>query len=914
VKTIVKGALRDEKGYVLTLVLTLLVLGGLILTPLLGLMSTGLIAGQVYENKMYEYYAADAGIEDALWRLLNEEMDNINWPLRYDLPGLVNNKQVRVAIESVWLLEGLSDLGLPNSQPAEGDSNYGNDHWTVTGAINIDNTANYIIDITSDEPDAENATVDHIGVWLPRGYSYVEGSVEINGVAIGEDDLVKDPDPLEGILHKGGTVLVWDFSGVTFGMLSKNISSSPSGGCPPAAKFPPSVRLSFDYTGSGEVTEVDGGERVYTTAGSDTFTVPAGVTSVTVEVWGGGGGGGGRSSSRSGGAGGGGGGAYAEGTVSVTPGESYTVMVGAGGAGGPTGNNDGDDGEDSWFGSPSTVLACGGEGGEGGTSGDGGRGGRASDSEGSVRYSGGDGADGTNSRSGGGGGGAGDSEDGEDANRTTGGDGGNEGGGDGANGRSSNGAGSSGVDPGGGGSGAYRESSWWGGGGEACAGGDGAPGKIILHYQTEEPQERVIAKGFFSWILLGDSRIAWDNQAGIFHIVSQAASDLDLGVQAGTTVETYTARSFRRYSAGTGGATSAVQGDYIAIGNSLMTSCWETRTSVGPPCDYICPHDSRGLYHTESSATINGDAVPTDAGIEKAYLYWTAYLKDSNKPDEEVRLTVNDGPDISVEAKTAFVKDLQDLGGGGGVEGWQYSCFADVTSQVKAITTDVNGTRFTVGGVSTTPATEASCENQWGCNQPAWNEFANAAWSMIIIYSSQEKETHQIYLYHDALPLWRHNAEFTVTGFEAPEVDEGDMNAQLAVFVAEGDPHYDDDYLKFKGAQTDFHLLGDPDESDPNPYNNVFNGYSTSTGFQPSELEGQTPGRITGVDMDVYTEDKDGVQLSDIVKPGDTSATIRLELEDSSDYIMLVYVVFSVRSIVALGEGFDVGTMTYKIG
>lgn len=71
-KTIMKGAIRGQKGAaVLTLVLILLVLGGLILTPLLGLMGTGLMSGQVYEKKTAELYAADAGVEDAIWKIQN---------------------------------------------------------------------------------------------------------------------------------------------------------------------------------------------------------------------------------------------------------------------------------------------------------------------------------------------------------------------------------------------------------------------------------------------------------------------------------------------------------------------------------------------------------------------------------------------------------------------------------------------------------------------------------------------------------------------------------------------------------------------------------------------------------------------------------------------------------------------------
>jgi len=63
--------IRDEKGQTLIIVLILMVLGGLIIAPLLGFMSAGLKAGQVFEVKMEGLYAADAGIEDSLWKLLN---------------------------------------------------------------------------------------------------------------------------------------------------------------------------------------------------------------------------------------------------------------------------------------------------------------------------------------------------------------------------------------------------------------------------------------------------------------------------------------------------------------------------------------------------------------------------------------------------------------------------------------------------------------------------------------------------------------------------------------------------------------------------------------------------------------------------------------------------------------------------
>jgi hypothetical protein len=70
-KTIVKGLIRDEKGASLVLVLILLLIGGLIIGPLLSYMGTGLITGQVYEMRTDELYAADAGVEDAIWKIQN---------------------------------------------------------------------------------------------------------------------------------------------------------------------------------------------------------------------------------------------------------------------------------------------------------------------------------------------------------------------------------------------------------------------------------------------------------------------------------------------------------------------------------------------------------------------------------------------------------------------------------------------------------------------------------------------------------------------------------------------------------------------------------------------------------------------------------------------------------------------------
>jgi hypothetical protein len=77
------------------------------------------------------------------------------------------------------------------------------------------------------------------------------------------------------------------------------------------------------------------GESAYTTAGTYSFVVPSGVTSIAAVAVGGGGGGGGSPGGSGQSSGGGGGGALVWGnSIPVTPGETLTVVVGAGGAGG----------------------------------------------------------------------------------------------------------------------------------------------------------------------------------------------------------------------------------------------------------------------------------------------------------------------------------------------------------------------------------------------------------------------------------------------------------------------------------------------------------------------------------------------------------------------------------------------------
>ncbi|MDX1625229.1 MAG: LamG domain-containing protein [Wenzhouxiangellaceae bacterium] len=220
----------------------------------------------------------------------------------------------------------------------------------------------------------------------------------------------------------------------------------------------------------------------YEEPGSHTFTVPVGVSEITVQAWGGGGRGGPASGNGRNFAGGGGGGALASSTLPVTAGQVFDLRVGAG-------SSSAGAGEISWFGDPALLRAAGGESVPTNDNA-GGVGGQAANSIGDVTFDGGTGGQARGRSAGGGGSSAGTGQPGNDAGGSAGATA-PAGGGDGGDGSTSdNGAGQAGEQPGGGGGGATSFFDSFDGG----AGGDGLvvvrytlpPAELIAEYRMEQ--------------------------------------------------------------------------------------------------------------------------------------------------------------------------------------------------------------------------------------------------------------------------------------------------------------------------------------------------------------------------------------------------------------------------------------------
>jgi len=213
-------SIRDEKGQALILVVILLLVGGLIITPLLSYMGTGLIAGRVYEEKAADLYAADAGVEDGIWQIKYDHLDDkfggaydpydYGTPYVYPTPLDVNDRDVNVTIENVWIP---TDIAKPSPSVARDIIQAGK--LIVTGNVPSESTFKIKIQYYKNALDAP-LEVETLGIWLPPGFTYGDEDFEIG-----------DPDPsnlnstninytLQIQDYASGQAVLWTFSSNTY--------------------------------------------------------------------------------------------------------------------------------------------------------------------------------------------------------------------------------------------------------------------------------------------------------------------------------------------------------------------------------------------------------------------------------------------------------------------------------------------------------------------------------------------------------------------------------------------------------------------------------------------------------------------------------------------------------------------------
>jgi len=171
-------------------VLILLGLSGLLIAPCLGYASTSLNSGRAMVRSISGVYAADAGVEDALWCLEN------GIPIRTGLPQTLNGMGVTIQTE----VKG--DYNLYAGQLMTGSVH---DDWlAVTGNI-VEEAGVYKYTITV-MWQAESGTRIHVvevGARLPVGHNYQPGSAAVFG------DNLSTAEPNDTLDGAGAHMLKW---------------------------------------------------------------------------------------------------------------------------------------------------------------------------------------------------------------------------------------------------------------------------------------------------------------------------------------------------------------------------------------------------------------------------------------------------------------------------------------------------------------------------------------------------------------------------------------------------------------------------------------------------------------------------------------------------------------------------------
>ncbi|MBN1191935.1 MAG: hypothetical protein JXA46_19440 [Dehalococcoidales bacterium] len=95
----------NERGQALPIVLGILALGTMVVSPFLGHASASLISTQSYKEMLCEQYSADAGVEEAIWRLVEDDLSSqipeVNDRTTYTMSGEINGIQPVVTVTRI---------------------------------------------------------------------------------------------------------------------------------------------------------------------------------------------------------------------------------------------------------------------------------------------------------------------------------------------------------------------------------------------------------------------------------------------------------------------------------------------------------------------------------------------------------------------------------------------------------------------------------------------------------------------------------------------------------------------------------------------------------------------------------------------------------------------------------------------
>ena len=220
-KTVLETFNNEEGGYILVSAIILMLLISLMIPSFLGFMATGAKSGTVYEEKTNELYAANSGIEDAKWKIKYDYLNSTfadyspydytsSWS--YDLPEVVNGYTVNATIQNYWIPKGLTPPGESDTERIVAGIDGNLPKVIITG--NVSAASTYQIKIQYYPDAGEELKIGTIGVWLPNGFTYVEGSGSLEGEPYGITPVVEP--------WAGGQTITWNCGSYPFAGYDSN--------------------------------------------------------------------------------------------------------------------------------------------------------------------------------------------------------------------------------------------------------------------------------------------------------------------------------------------------------------------------------------------------------------------------------------------------------------------------------------------------------------------------------------------------------------------------------------------------------------------------------------------------------------------------------------------------------------------
>jgi hypothetical protein len=219
--------LRKEAGQALPIALILLFVGVLIIIPVLNLSTTNLKATQESDQRNRDIYAADAGIDDGLWKVGHNDLpqsmlgdwgenaygqDAFSYEMYDDANPAdtvaVNERNVDVSIKPLWVLEGLETPSSLQGNPENGYGRTPDDRLLTYGTL-INNGVYQIVIFY--DGSLGDLLITRIGCWLPPGFDYDWGSSNLEQGTGQPYHCIP-----QGVSYNGGYKLTWDFAGINY--------------------------------------------------------------------------------------------------------------------------------------------------------------------------------------------------------------------------------------------------------------------------------------------------------------------------------------------------------------------------------------------------------------------------------------------------------------------------------------------------------------------------------------------------------------------------------------------------------------------------------------------------------------------------------------------------------------------------